>query len=247
MTQWYDKLPIRRDQLIWVVLGLVFAVLGIVKLGVVTFLTIIVSLVIGITVHECSHAWMANLLGDPTAKLQGRISLNPLRQLDPAGTAMMAVTLATGVGIGWGRPTPVNPNRLKYGRRLGSALVALAGPASNILVATLAGIWLRFFSMPLWLGQLLLTITLMNSFLAMFNLLPIPPLDGFSILIGLISLIPGEQVWRALNWVEGLARYGWMILIGLLMLSQFTSLNLLSRLIYWPASRLVLLITGYLL
>lgn len=239
------KLHLRRDQIIWIVIGLAFFVFGIIRLGPLQFLATITALVLGITVHECSHAWMANYLGDPTARLQGRISLNPLHHLDPLGTAMMALTIVTGMGIGWGKPTPVAPYRLRYGQRLGSALVAIAGPISNILVATFFGIWLRLWAiLPDSLLQILYIIAFMNAILAVFNLLPIPPLDGYSVLIGLISLIRTQWAWQIANTLESFMRYGPIVIIGLILVTQLLRINILGVLIGTPATLLIRVITG---
>jgi len=108
-------------------------------------IALLVGLVIGITVHECAHAWSANELGDPTARYKGRVTLNPIAHLDPMGSLLMLYSLLGGFGIGWGKPTPVNPLNLKYGPRLGLAIVSAAGPISNIVVAII-------FAIPLRLG-----------------------------------------------------------------------------------------------
>jgi Zn-dependent protease len=239
------KINLRRDQIIWIVIGLAFFVFGIIRLGPLQFLATIAALILGITVHESSHAWMANYLGDPTAKLQGRISLNPLRHLDPLGTAMMALTIVTGIGIGWGKPTPVAPYRLRYGQRLGSALVAIAGPISNIMMAALFGVWLRLAAfLPEPLLQILFIIAFMNAILAVFNLLPIPPLDGYSVLIGLISLIRTQWAWEIVNTLESFMRYGPIVIIGLILVTQLFRINILGTLIGTPATLLIRLITG---
>ncbi|MHB1354778.1 MAG: site-2 protease family protein [Anaerolineae bacterium] len=242
------KLHLKRDQIIWIVIGLAFLAYAIFirKLSILELLAIITALVLGITVHECSHAWMANYLGDPTAKLQGRISLNPLRHLDPMGTAMMALTIVTGVGIGWGKPTPVAPYRLRYGQRLGSALVAIAGPISNIIMATFFGIWIRLAAiLPEPLLQVFFIIAYMNAILAVFNLLPIPPLDGYSVLIGLISLIRTQWAWQITNTLESFMRYGPIAITGLILATQLLRINILGALIGAPATFLIRLITGF--
>lgn len=142
----------------------------------VAFLGFAIALVIGISVHEFAHAASALLLGDPTAKYAGRVTLNPLAHLDLLGTAMLLIA-----GFGWGKPTPVNP---QYFSRpiVDEILTALAGPASNFLMATLLGLILRFIPLPevaFVLGIIVLQINLM---LMLFNLLPVPPLDGSKIL-----------------------------------------------------------------
>jgi Zn-dependent protease len=179
-----------------------------------------VALVLGITFHEFSHAWAAYELGDSTAERQGRLSLNPARHLDPAGTLMMLL-----IGFGWGRPTPVNPYRLRSGPKAGNALVALAGPVSNLVVASLAAIPLRFglvdsvasldriddASGEEIVGLFLAFIIFLNVLLAVFNLIPIHPLDGFKVAVG---VLPGELSRQ----VQALAPYGPGILMSLILL-----------------------------
>lgn len=140
-------------------------------------LFMIIALLIAITVHECAHAYVAYKLGDPTAKYSGRLSLNPIRHLDFFGTLFLLVA-----GIGWGKPVPVNPQNFRFPRR-DEALVSLAGPVSNLLVAILVAIPLRYVQLTadptlISLWTLLGTILEFNIFLAIFNLLPFPPLDG---------------------------------------------------------------------
>ncbi len=132
-----------------------------------------VALLLAITVHEFSHAWVANYLGDTTAKKAGRVTLNPLAHLDPLGTIMLLL-----VRFGWGKPVPINPNNFKN-PRLGSALTALAGPTSNFLLANLLAIIFKFSNLSgTAIGAFLILAIYMNLVLMVFNLLPIPPLDG---------------------------------------------------------------------
>jgi Zn-dependent protease len=186
------------------------------------------ALVVGIAFHEFSHAFTANLLGDPTAKLQGRVTLNPLAHLDPTGTAFLLLG-----GFGWGKPTPVNPFRLRNGPRTGRAMVAGAGPVSNILMAVLAAIPLRVglvdwrspFLVPRsvsswglneYVSLFLTAIIIFNIFLAVFNLLPLAPLDGFAVAVGLLPRDLAHEVAK-------LEQYGPAILMALILLPFVTS------------------------
>jgi len=141
---------------------------------------------ISLSVHEAAHAWMAERLGDPTAKLRGRLTLNPLAHIDPFGTLMLLF-----FRFGWGKPVPIDPYKLKDPRR-DAGLISLSGPAANLLLATLLSILIR---LPLITNyQLLITLFIpiitLNVFWAIFNLLPIHPLDGGKVLVG---FLPQEQ------------------------------------------------------
>lgn len=146
-----------------------------------SLLYLVVGLVAVITIHEFSHAWVANALGDPTARLQGRVSLNPLKHLDPLGTLLIFL-----IQIGWGKPVPVNPSYFKKPKR-DEALTALVGPLSNLLIAILFSIPLKYasgFLGDLAIGgepiglNLVAAIVDMSIILFAFNMLPFPPLDG---------------------------------------------------------------------
>jgi Zn-dependent protease len=138
---------------------------------------LIVALVIVIAIHEAAHGWVALKLGDPTAKAHGRVTLNPLAHLDFLGTIMLFM-----VGFGWGKPVPVNPANFKNPVK-DSAIVSLAGPASNFLTALVVSVPINYLSgaMPIWLEILLITIFDLSILLGIFNLLPFPPLDGSKI------------------------------------------------------------------
>jgi Zn-dependent protease len=149
----------------------------------------LIALIIGIDVHECCHAWAADQLGDSTARYLGRLSLNPLVHLDPLGTVMMLIMALSHVGIGWGKPVPVTPYRLRHGR-IGMGLVSFAGPLSNLTLAILVGIALRLpLPLPSALAYVLFVIVLVNISLMLFNLIPLPPLDGFGVLLGVLDAI----------------------------------------------------------
>ncbi|OGO05067.1 MAG: hypothetical protein A2Y73_03690 [Chloroflexi bacterium RBG_13_56_8] len=205
------------------------------QLGVLRLVAIILGLLIAITVHEAAHAWAANQLGDPTARYLRRISLNPLVHLDPLGTAMMAVTAITGMGIGWGKPVPVSVQRLRYGPRRGNALVALAGPTANLLAAAILGLGLRLGrALPASLLLMLGSIVYTSIVIAIFNLLPLPPLDGHSVLLGLLSLSQSRWAWQASQFIISLQRQGPMLLILLIIVPQFLGINILGWLIGPP-------------
>lgn len=142
---------------------------------------VIIALLVAVTIHECSHALVAYYLGDPTAKLAGRISLNPLAHLDPMGTIMLFL-----IHFGWGKPVPVNPNYFRHPTR-DSSLTAFAGPVSNLILAFVLALPLKYlpFLMPMWLERLLYTILDVNIFLCVFNFFPFAPLDG-SKMIGIL-------------------------------------------------------------
>jgi Zn-dependent protease len=139
----------------------------------------IVILIFSVIVHETAHGYMADRLGDPTARLAGRLTLNPLRHIDPVGSIIVPlVTSLAGFTFGWAKPVPYNPYNLRN-RRTGEVLIALAGPASNLLLALIFGTILRFTGY----GELVLSyIVLINITLAIFNLIPLPPLDGSKLL-----------------------------------------------------------------
>lgn len=177
------------------------------------FAITMVALIICITIHEFAHAYSAYLAGDETPRKQGRISLNPLDHLDPMGTIMMVVTTISHFGIGWGKPVRINPNNFRHPRR-DDMLVSLWGPLSNVLTAAVVGIVLRIWGMGLNLNalQFLVTLTFISITLAVFNLLPIAPLDGSHILA---ALLPYEQARR---YELFMAQYGMLIFLGLILL-----------------------------
>lgn len=170
------------------------------------FVVSLLGLLVAITIHEFSHAIVADYLGDPTPRLQGRISLNPLAHLDPMGTVLMLV-----IGFGWGKQVMFDPYNLKNPRR-DAALISIAGPVSNFVLAIVLSILLRviiFFHLTQFetIGFILLyPLITVNIMLGVFNLLPFHPLDGFKIVGGILS----EE--HAKQWYE-LQRYGYIFLI----------------------------------
>ncbi len=139
----------------------------------ISYLMVAVAILLGFSIHEYSHAQAAYFLGDPTAKNAGRLTINPLAHFDPFGTLLIFI-----IGFGWGKPVPFNPYNLRN-QKWGTALVGLAGPGSNFLSALIIGLLLRFFefSNPALISFFSVFVWL-NLTLGIFNLLPIPPLDG---------------------------------------------------------------------
>jgi Zn-dependent protease len=190
------------------------------------FLLIVVvafSLLIAITVHEFSHGLMAYRLGDPTAKRMGRLTLNPIKHLDPLGTLMLFL-----VGFGWGKPVPINPNYFRMSPRRGMAVSALAGPLSNFTLAALLGVLVRVgvVAWP-WTTEnfaswepgsiaavLIAYIISLNLILGVFNLIPIAPLDGFNIAVGILPRRQADAMAR-------LQQYGPLLLLVLIFLGYF--------------------------
>jgi Zn-dependent protease len=188
----------------------------------ILFILSLFSLVVAITVHEFAHAKAADYLGDPTPRLQGRVTLNPMAHLDLYGMLFMVL-----VGFGWGKPVQFDPFNLKHVRR-DSAIISFAGPLSNILMATLLSILSRlfiYFQVPFLstIGVLIFSeIIIVNLMLAVFNMLPVHPLDGFKIVGGFLS---DEQ---AREWSH-LERYG--IIFLLLLIIPFGEKSMLSTLL----------------
>ena len=187
-------------------------------------------ILLALTFHEFAHAYVANQYGDDTAKLNGRLTLNPLRHLDPLGTIMIFL-----VHFGWAKPVPVNPLRLRNPKK-DMLWISAAGPLSNMLLALVSGLLLRLFSdlavttardTTAGLMVLMLFLSLkINLALAIFNILPIAPLDGSKILYGILPPRFGKMVFT-------LERYGPFILIGLIILGRATGVSILGGMI-WP-------------
>ena len=182
---------------------------------VIAFLVLLFSL----SVHEAAHAWSASRLGDDTAKRQGRVTLNPVVHADPIGTLLLPlIAMVSGAPvIGWAKPTPVNTRNLREPRR-DHILVTAAGPISNLLIAFAAATAMRVgLTGGGWFDLLIVEALTLNVMLAVFNMLPIPPLDGGQILM---ALLPRSVAMR----LGFLYEYGFLILMGLLITGVLGSL-----------------------
>jgi Zn-dependent protease len=184
------------------------------------FVIWVVAILIALTFHEFSHALVANFLGDQTAKRMGRLSLNPLVHLDPIG--FLALVL---IGFGWGKPVPYNPYNLRY-PKWGSTLVAAAGPVSNILMVIIFGLVLKLVYPFLPDGNLLVEFLVLlvelNLILCLFNLIPIPPLDGSKFLL---SALAAPEHYKTRFFLE---TRGPLLLLGFILLDSLSGLNILS-------------------
>jgi len=189
-------------------------------------IVVAIMLLIGFPVHEFAHALAAYRLGDGTAKLFGRLTLNPVAHFDPLGGILLAVSfIGSGFGFGWAKPTPVNPANLAGGRR-GEAMVAAAGPLSNLVLAAAAALPLRFIlntnlatEIPDLIILILGLFVYINLVLMVFNLLPIPPLDGSKVLF---AFLPPRLAWQ---WRPILEQYGFILLLLLFFLPPGNSIG----------------------
>jgi len=214
-------------------------------INLVNFLITMLVLVFSISVHEFAHAWAALQLGDRTAYYQGRVTLHPAAHLDPVGTLMIVISSISGFGIGWGKPVPVNPYNLKYGPRVGRAITAAAGPISNILQAILWAVPLRLhinytITLPELVFTALFTAFWVNLYLALFNLIPLAPLDGFSVLRGIFATIRARWAYDMSDLMDRVEPYTPMLFLLLV----FMGGGILSAIIGPPARRLAGLILG---
>jgi Zn-dependent protease len=183
-----------------------------------SFIAGLVAFVVAVTIHEFMHAFTAYQLGDPTAARLGRVTLNPVAHFDPLGFFMLIFLLLGGFGLAWGRPVPVNPGNFRNPKR-GMLLVAAAGPLSNLVQATVFAIPLRLApemvrGWPPLAAALLYQLVFINLLLAAFNVMPIPPLDGYKILTGLLP-----DYWYPI--LAPLERHGFTILLLILFLPLF--------------------------
>jgi len=190
------------------------------------FVAFALAILIAITIHEYAHAWTANYYGDATAKLQGRLTLNPIAHLDLMGTIFLLIA-----GFGWGKPVIINPANFRN-PKLDSLTVSLAGPMSNLFLAVILGLLYRFILLPAILEPVILILILINLTLMIFNLIPIPPLDGSKIL----ALFMSEQTYFLLQ------QYGVTLLLVILIISSFVPA--ISHFIFQTVAFFFSLITG---
>ena len=205
-----------------------------------------VMLLVAFPIHEFSHALAAYRLGDGTARLMGRLTLDPRAHFDPTGGALLAISvLFFGIGFGWAKPTPYNPMNLRGGR-WGEAIVSAAGPVSNFVLAVAGAIPLRFmFATGMYLDQPLIASFLfffvqINLVLMIFNLIPIPPLDGSKVLY---AFLDPRTVWRIRPVLE---QYGLVILLGAMLLPIFPGGQTLGNIVFTTfLNPLLRVLTGF--
>lgn len=196
-------------------------------------IAIIVSLILSIIIHEMAHGYAANWLGDPTARLQGRLSPNPFVHIDPLGSVIIpGLLFFSGAGIlfGWAKPVPYNPYNLTD-QKYGEAKIAAAGPIANLVIAVVFALLIRsadVFSLTDTFVQLASYVVYINILLAFFNLIPIPPLDGSKILMAVLPFRAQQQYREMTMWVE---RYGLFV--------TFAFIFLFINLLWTPFSQLV--------
>lgn len=209
------------------------------NLDIQTIVARVIVLLIAFTVHELAHALTADYLGDPTPRNMGRITLNPLKHLDPFGTLLLIIA-----GFGWAKPVMVNPMNMRGNPHTSMAIVAIAGPLSNIAMATLAALAFRLMglvniSTSMLSGNLsmlsffMFTFIWINLILAFFNLIPIPPLDGSKILY---AILPSEFVYR----LRSLEQFSFIILMAIV----FFFPSVLNVLVVAPAQATLQLLLG---
>ncbi|MEX0785191.1 MAG: site-2 protease family protein [Dehalococcoidia bacterium] len=210
------------------------------------------ALLFGIAFHEFCHALSANALGDGTARGLGRLTLNPLAHLDPFGTILLFLA-----GFGWGKPVPVNPNAMRgIDPRTGMALTAAAGPISNLFVAAIFALPIRLDWVPWhnpfvvnaiaveswtasdYFGLFLSAGVLLNCILAVFNFLPLAPLDGFRVWVGLLPIELARPIAR-------MERYGMLILMGIFFLGPAVGINFFAWIVRPTTEAIASALTGY--
>ena len=209
------------------------------NLSPVELISRLLTLVIALSLHEYAHARAAASFGDDTPRLAGRLSLNPLRHLDPLGSLMLVVA-----GFGWAKPVPINPDVIRQRSRAGVMLVSLAGPFTNLLLALLAGLAYRLLPAGAALGglgflsQFLVSFVVLNVMLCVFNLLPVAPLDGEKVLEYLLP----EQGQRVL---AAARPYGMFILLGLVFVLPMVGVDAFGAVVRAPVQAISRFLLGW--
>lgn len=189
-------------------------------------------LLFAITIHEYAHGRSASFLGDPTAKYSGRLSFNPIHHIDPLGALCLFL-----FNFGWARPVPINPANFKKIRR-DVTIVSLSGPVSNLIVGMIAGLFIRYLLFPSEIYiKILLYMLLMNVGLGLFNLIPIPPLDGSHVLENILP-------YNLSNIYRQSMRYGPLILMGIIFMDYFMHAGIVYKLLGYPILYLCSLFAG---
>ena len=193
----------------------------------------LLALVFSVVLHELSHGLMANYLGDPTAKLAGRLTLNPAKHIDPFGSVILPgflLLMKAPFLFGWAKPVPYNPHNLQKGGRFADALVAFAGPLSNFLLAFLSGVLLALLKDFGFVALFLAQMVVVNIVLGVFNMLPIPPLDGSKIFPAFLPISARIAVERAFYQFESNPFLGLFLVFGVVYLfgdELFTFIHLI--------------------
>ncbi len=194
--------------------------------------SIVIGVAIALTVHEFAHAKIADWAGDPTPRSQGRVTLNPLAHYDPIGTTLFLL-----FGLGWGKPVQINPQNFRRPRQ-DEVLVSLGGAVANLIVAAIFGTLLRFHVVPAQFLDLAYFIVILNCALAVFNLIPLYPLDGSHVLVGLLQRPQARQVAAFYQ------RAGMMPLLVFIVVNQMVSRTLNVSVLWTPIALLIGLLTG---
>lgn len=231
---------------------MIFAYLDLLDISVAAFLVffgaVVTSLLVGIAFHEYGHAITADVLGDPTPRASGRVSLNPIVHLDPTGTMLLILG-----GFGWGKPVPVNANRMRMDAKAGMAVVAAAGPLANLLLAVLFAIPIRQGMVPMhlpfdignfeswngddYVGLFFTSLVVFNVILMVFNLIPLAPLDGFKVAVGILPRDLSRVVANLEAWGPGL-------LFLMIALPFITGVSILGKFMFPAVDSVTTALTG---
>jgi Zn-dependent protease len=191
----------------------IFLLKSTVPMDLITIALYLTIVVIALTIHEFCHAWAGHMLGDITAKSEGRLTLNPVAHIDPFSTLLLPaalIFLGSPVVFGAAKPVPFNPYAVRYGK-WGAALIAVAGPLSNLMMATVVGLYLRVVDISGVTGQFLLQFVLINLAFFVFNMIPIPPLDGSRVLYAVLP----SKLQDIMDQIE---RYGIIVIFAFLII-----------------------------